>query len=152
MTASVLIYDGECPLCCTARDWVLKKSPHGSIEALPCQSDERKNRFPQMEEAQCMEAMQLVLPDGDVLSGEKALPNLLSLLNGWKWLAGFLTWPLVRHTSPIVYRIIARNRLAFSILISRKGEGAHSCSTDDSCSIGSSEPDNESSLEGKRSN
>jgi predicted DCC family thiol-disulfide oxidoreductase YuxK len=152
MTASILIYDGECPLCCTARDWVLKRSPEGSIEPLACQSDDRKQRFPEMEEAFCMEAMQLVLPDGDILSGEKALPNLLSLLKGWKWLAAFLNWPMVRHTSPLIYRIIAKNRLAFSILISRKGEGRHSCSTDEICSVDSSDSENDSSPDGHASN
>jgi len=135
MTASVLIYDGECPLCRTARDWVLEKSPSGSVEALACQSPERKQRFPNMEETQCMEAMQLVLPDGHILSGEKALPNLLALLKGWRWLASLLNWPLVRNVSPIIYRLIAKNRIALSILVSKKGEGDHSCSDDDACSI-----------------
>jgi predicted DCC family thiol-disulfide oxidoreductase YuxK len=123
-----LIYDGECPLCCAARDWVDRRAVPGTFEFLPCQSEARARRFPQVRETECMQAMQLVYPDGRVYSGDEALPHICLRLRRWRWLARVLRVPPISLMSPAVYRFVARNRQTISILIARKP--AQSCPTD----------------------
>ena len=51
--------------------------------------------------------MQLVTQDGRVYSGEQALPPLMDLMTGWRWLARILRLPGIRHASPAAYRWFA---------------------------------------------
>ncbi len=121
LASGVLIYDGECPICQRAVRWVKKAMVPGTIELMPCQDPERSTRFPEMPQAQCMEAMQFVTPTGEVLSGTDALPHILRRMRGWRWLAWFLELPLIRHLAPPVYRWVARNRYTLSAIVTRKG-------------------------------
>ena len=118
--SATLIYDANCPLCCTARDWVQRNAIAGEFDYVPCQSEERARRFPAVSERQCMEAMQLVYPDGRTFSGDAALPELCLGLKRWRWIARLLRVPPIASISPIVYRWIARHRLAISAVIARK--------------------------------
>ena len=127
-----VIYDGECPLCKRARAWLMAHALEGAFEFLPCQSDARKSRYGFMEERACMEAMQVVLPNGEVYAGDKALPHVLKRLKRWHWLAYLFRIPGVTWVSPVVYRCIARNRYALSTLISRKGDESE-CDSDPTC-------------------
>src|SRR3990170_2922742 len=87
MARAVLIYDGLCHLCQEGVTWISRRVVGGQLEFLPCQAAERRARFPWMEERACMEAIQLVLPDGRVLSGAAAIPEILRRLRGWRRLA-----------------------------------------------------------------
>ena len=118
--SATLIYDANCPICCAARDWVQRNAVAGEFEYVPCQSDDRARRFPAISERQCIEAMQLVYPDGQTFSGDAALPELFLGLKRWRWMARVLRVPPVSLLSPVVYRWIAKNRLAISTLIARK--------------------------------
>ena len=131
---ATLIYDGDCPLCAKAVDWVRARARPDAFEYLTCQSPERAQRFPEMDEASCMEAMQLVMADGSVYSGEEALPILLSMLRKWQWLAHLFRVPGVTLLSPMAYRFVARNRYIFSIFVARKhNPGDESCDADGDC-------------------
>lgn len=120
MPPATLIYDEECPLCRTAVAWVRVNARPDTLDYLPCQSPQRSERFSSLTEAQCMEAVQLVLPDGQVFAADQALPHLFLLLRRWRWFARVLRLPLVSHLSPFAYRFVARNRHMLSILVARK--------------------------------
>lgn len=109
----VLIYDGECTLCQTTKDWIEKNAVQGQIEFLPCQSEERKMRFPQIKEEACLQAMQVILPDGQILAGDKAFPEILSRLKRWRWLAHIFRLPGIRFFSPRIYAWVSKNRHKF---------------------------------------
>jgi len=80
---AVLVYDGECPMCRASALWVMRLAlSGGALEILPCRSEPRRARFPQISDTACMEAMQLVLPDGRVLAGADAVPELLRRIRG----------------------------------------------------------------------
>jgi predicted DCC family thiol-disulfide oxidoreductase YuxK len=121
---ATLLYDGTCPLCISAAEWVSRKAFGGTIETLPCQDRQRAVRFPQVTEAACAEAMQLVVPDGTVYSGEQAFPHLLPLLRGWRWLAWIFSVPGVSRVMPYAYRWIARHRYALSAVLGHSCEDA----------------------------
>lgn len=76
----------------------------------PCQSEEVRERFPFIEEGVCLRAMQLILPDGRVLSGEKALPEILKRLNRYSHAAALFRLPGSEIISRTFYRWFADNR------------------------------------------
>ncbi|MFQ5830354.1 MAG: thiol-disulfide oxidoreductase DCC family protein [Candidatus Methylomirabilia bacterium] len=113
MASPVLIYDGACPICRGGVRWVERRSRPGSFEYLPCQAPARRARFPWMSKATCLEAMQLVLPDGRGLAGEAAIPETLECLRGWRWLAALFRLPGMGRLTPRLYRWVARHRYHF---------------------------------------
>jgi predicted DCC family thiol-disulfide oxidoreductase YuxK len=116
----VLIYDGACPVCQGGMQWVRRRVLPGQFEFLPCQAPERGARFPWMSEQACLEALQLVLPDGRVLAGDAAIPEILGRLHGWRWLAALFRIPGAGFLAPRLYRWVARHRYAISCALARR--------------------------------
>ena len=85
-----------------------------AIEILPCRSPVRAARFPQVSESACLTAMQLVLPDGRVLAGADAVPEILERIRGLAWIATLFALPGMRPIARRVYGWIARNRMRIS--------------------------------------
>lgn len=110
----MVIYDGECPICQGGMRWVEQRVRPGQFEFLPCQSAERRVRFPRMAEETCLEALQLVLPGGRVLSGDAAILEILRRLRGWRWVARLFGLPGVKVLAPRFYGWVARHRYAIS--------------------------------------
>jgi hypothetical protein len=52
-----------------------------------------------------MEAIHLVLPDGRVLAGHAAIPEILRHLNGWRGLAALFRLPGVRWLAPAAHTV-----------------------------------------------
>ena len=111
-------------MCRASALWIMRRAlSRGELEILPCRSTVRAERFPQVAEAACLTAMQLVLPDGRVLSGADAVPELLRRIRGWGWAAGVFALPGVRPLSRRAYGWIARNRMKISCVVGG-GNGA----------------------------
>ena len=106
----VLIYDGGCPVCQKTVAWIRENMRKDAFEMIPCQSEEARKRFPFVEQAVCMQAMQLILPDGEVLSGEKALPEILKRLKRYSPAAALFDLPGSEILSRSFYRWFADNR------------------------------------------
>ena len=100
--------------------WVERRALPGQFEFLPCQSPERRARFSWMAEETCLEAVQLVLPDGRVLSGDAAIREMLQRLRGWRWVARLFGLPGVRIFAPGLYRWVARHRYVISGAVGRR--------------------------------
>jgi predicted DCC family thiol-disulfide oxidoreductase YuxK len=96
---AVIIYDGQCPVCQKTVAWIRENMLKDSFEMVPCQSEEARKRFPFVEQAICMQAMQLVLPEGKVLGGEKALPEIVKRLK--RFTAAALSISPAPEPSPI---------------------------------------------------
>jgi predicted DCC family thiol-disulfide oxidoreductase YuxK len=114
---AVLIYDGECSMCRASALWLMRRALAGrssELEILPCRSPVRRERFPFIDDATCMTAMQLVLPDGRVLAGADAAPEILRRIPRWRWVAGCFALPGARAVSRRVYGWIAENRMRLS--------------------------------------
>jgi predicted DCC family thiol-disulfide oxidoreductase YuxK len=117
----VLIYDGECAVCRSATAWVRENAAPDAFEYLSCHSEDLPRRFPAVARAACLEAMHLVLPDGSILVGEKALPQILSRLKGrhHRWAAAFLRLPGAGILSGAFYRWFAARRHRIARLMAR---------------------------------
>lgn len=119
---AVLIYDGDCPMCRASALWLLRRAMAGGargLEILPCRSPARRRRYPQINDEACLSAMQLVLPDGRVLAGADAVPEILRRIPRWGWLARLLALPAVRPVARRLYRWVADNRMRLSCALSR---------------------------------
>lgn len=115
LAVATLIYDAECSTCRASALWLMRRAlSSGALEILPCRSPVRSARFPQVSEAACLTAMQLVLSDGRILSGADAVPELLRRIRGWGWVAGVFALPGIRPLARRLYAWIARNRMRIS--------------------------------------
>jgi predicted DCC family thiol-disulfide oxidoreductase YuxK len=74
-----------------------------------------------MDEAVCLAAMQLVLENGTVRSGEAAFPYLFRLMPRWRWVAAVFSCPGASWAAPLVYRWVVRHRYELSIVAGHKG-------------------------------
>jgi predicted DCC family thiol-disulfide oxidoreductase YuxK len=114
------VYDADCPVCRAAALWLMRLAmSQGRLEILPCRSPLRVERFPSISEEACLTAMQLVLPDGRVLAGADAVPELLRRIHGLGWLATLFAIPGMRPIARGVYGWIARHRMRISCALRR---------------------------------
>lgn len=115
MERAVLIYDGDCAMCRGSALWLMRRAKVGNLlEILPCRSRPRRERYPQLSDDACMQAMQLVLADGRILSGADAVPELLRRVRGWRWVASAFGLPPLLPFTRRLYAWIARNRMRLS--------------------------------------
>lgn len=121
-TPAVLIYDGDCSMCRASAFWLLRRALAGGaseLEILPCRSPVRRIRFPHVSDETCLQAMQLVLPDGRIRSGADAVPEILARIPRWRWVARLFDLPGVRPLSRRAYTWIAANRMRLSCAVGR---------------------------------
>jgi predicted DCC family thiol-disulfide oxidoreductase YuxK len=111
---ATLIYDGTCPICSGTVEWIEKNGQEGAFEMVPCQSDHRGKRYPDIDFGECMRAMHLVLPDGRVLAGERALPEIFTRLRRYRAVALAFKLPGAETLSRILYRWFALKRFSIS--------------------------------------
>ncbi|MCF6159550.1 MAG: DUF393 domain-containing protein [wastewater metagenome] len=111
----VLIYDGNCSLCRGSMRWVkLHAVRENAFECIPCQSEERKNRFPEITDEACLQALHVILPDRRILKGDEALPEILSRLRRFRWFSVLFKIPVMKVLLYAVYHWIANNRYIIS--------------------------------------
>ena len=115
---ATLIYDGKCPVCAGTVRWIRENEISGSFTLMPCQSEQRRSRHPVVNRADCMKAMHLVLPDGTVLVGEKALPHILSRVKGYRFIVPLFRLPGAAPLSRIAYRWFADRRYRIAAILS----------------------------------
>ncbi len=114
-TPAVLIYDARCSLCCGCMKWIkLHAIREDAFEFIPCQSEERRNRFPEITDKACQKSFHIVLPNNKILEGDKALPEVLNRLKGFKWLSILFKVPVIKAFLYVVYRWVANNRFIIS--------------------------------------
>lgn len=109
-TRPVLIYDGNCPVCRKTMAWITENADEKTFEMLTCQSEQVKERFPFIESEACMQAMQLILPDGKHLVGEKAMPEIFKRMNRYGSATRLFQLPGADLISRRFYRWFADNR------------------------------------------
>lgn len=111
ITRATLIYDGECGFCLQAVDLVRRWDREQRIALIPFQDQARVTAFAIPLPALAA-AMHLVLPppEGRVLAGADAAPELLKLLPHGRWLAWPFRLPGVLPIARRLYAWIARRR------------------------------------------
>lgn len=111
----LLVYDGECRLCVTAKKGLERLETHADaapVRMIPYQSEEAKQALGKSYRPGRPNAAFLVHPDGEVARG---LDAFLALLPGLKWgraLTALLSFPLVKPFGYLLYWFVARYRYA----------------------------------------
>ena len=107
----LLVYDGDCSFC---KIWIeyWKLLTGERVSYAPFQ--EVADVFPNIPQEDFKKSVQLITPDGNVVSGAQAVFKTLGLANRLRWLTWLHTHvPGVSSVSEWSYRFIARRRDAF---------------------------------------
>jgi predicted DCC family thiol-disulfide oxidoreductase YuxK len=104
-----LIYDGECGICQQAVTLVKRWDREHILRFVPFQDEAAVARFDITLPALAA-AMHLILPDGRVYAGADAVPELLRLFPGKRWLAPLFRIPGVLPIARRIYAGIAARR------------------------------------------
>src|SRR6266540_125221 len=104
-----LIYDGECGICQQAVALLRRWDREHVLHYIPFQDAVAVARF-RIALPALAAAMHLILPDGRVYPGADAVPELLRLLPGKRWLAPLFRIPGVPPIARRVYAWIAVRR------------------------------------------
>lgn len=116
----VMLYDGDCGFCA---QWVSRwrKTTGVRIRYEPYQRALKD--FPIVSEAQCRQAVQLIMPDGQVFSGARAVLEALAGVGHYRFLRTlYLRSSLFARAAEAVYQWVAHRRAWFSKLV-----GAREC-------------------------
>ncbi len=104
----VLVFDGDCTFCRTWIGYWIRLTGDAIVYA-PYQ--EVADRFPQIPRDEFKRAVQLILPDGQVLSAAQAVFWSLAIVPGYAWLLwAYQRVPGFRAVTEWSYRRVAANR------------------------------------------
>jgi predicted DCC family thiol-disulfide oxidoreductase YuxK len=106
----VLIYDGQCRLCVTAKSGIERLGDPEDVRWVPYQSEEAARRLGKDYQPGRPDAAFLVEPDGTVTKGLDAFVPLLPGLRGGRLLLVLWRVPFLRPIAYLLYRVIARYR------------------------------------------
>lgn len=104
-----LIYDGECGICRAAVRLLRRWDREQQLRLVPFQDEAAVARCCVSLPALAA-AMHLILPDGRVFAGADAVPELLRLFPGKRWMAPLFRVPGVLPLARRVYAWIASRR------------------------------------------
>ncbi len=111
MSSFYLLYDNQCPLCVGFQQRIRRWDTRHRIEPVGFDDPRIPSLVPNMTRSELENSFHLVFPDGKVLSGAKAFPDLLEQLPRWKWLGWFLKkMPGSGPLSNWIYERIAASR------------------------------------------
>lgn len=108
--APVVLYDGSCGIC---RDWSRRLADwddSGRIRQVPYQERGTVAGLPVIADAELDRALHVVLPDGQVARGARAMIALLPWLPGGRPLGWVARFPGVAVVAERVYDAVARRR------------------------------------------
>jgi predicted DCC family thiol-disulfide oxidoreductase YuxK len=111
--ACLLVYDGECRLCVTAKKGLERLETHAdaaAIRMVAYQSEEAKQALGKGYRPGRPDVAFLVGPNGEIASGLDAFLSLLPGLKGGRVLSVLLSLPLVKPFGYLLYRLVARYR------------------------------------------
>ena len=125
--ACLLIYDGECRLCVTAKKGLERLETQvdaTSIRMVPYQSEEAKQALGAVYRPGRPDVAFLIRSDGAIASGLDAFLALLPGLKGGRLLSGLFSIPLIKPIGYLLYWCVARCRYAvFGKVVLAEGKG-----------------------------
>ena len=126
--STLLIWDGECGFCRNALGWMLRHDHAARIEAVPYQDLPSPPMTPALRR-QAERAVQVITPEGQQLSGGRAVLYVLQQVGWHPTLMRLASRHPVIWAAELGYWVIARNRTLFSRFLFRGG-GQPECSVE----------------------
>jgi predicted DCC family thiol-disulfide oxidoreductase YuxK len=109
LASPTLVYDGECGICQQSVALLKRWDREHVLRYVPFQDGDAVARFG-IALPRLAAAMHLILPDGRVYPGADAIPRLLGLFPGKRWLAPLFRIPGVLPLARRIYAWIAIRR------------------------------------------
>jgi len=109
LASPTLVYDGECGICQQSVALLKRWDREHVLRYVPFQDGVAVARFG-IALPKLAAAMHLILPDGRVYPGADAIPRLLALFPGKRWLAPLFRIPGVLPLARRIYAWIAIRR------------------------------------------
>jgi predicted DCC family thiol-disulfide oxidoreductase YuxK len=117
----VLIYDSSCPVCSGTVRWIQDNAIAGSFDVVPCHAVQNGVPYIGIKREDCLQAIHLVLPDGTILAGEQALPEIVTRLRKYRIASVLFKLPGAATISRIAYRWFAVRRYRIAEMLSHMG-------------------------------
>jgi predicted DCC family thiol-disulfide oxidoreductase YuxK len=111
--ACLLIYDGQCRLCVTAKKGLERLETHtdtAPIRTAPYQSEEANQALGECYQPGRPNVAFLVRPNGEIAKGLDAFVALLPGLKGGRVFSVLLSFPLFKPFAHLLYWLVARYR------------------------------------------
>lgn len=111
--ACLLVYDGQCRLCVTAKKGLERLETHAEttpVRMVPYQSEEAKQALGKSYQPGRPNAAFLVHPNGEIARGLDAFLALLPGIKGGRVILVFLSFPVVKPFGYLLYWFVARYR------------------------------------------
>jgi predicted DCC family thiol-disulfide oxidoreductase YuxK len=124
--ACLLVYDGQCRLCVTAKKGLEQLETHADaipVRMVSYQSEEAKQALGESYQPGRPNAAFLVHPNGEIARGLDAFLTLLPGLKGGRILSVLLSFPLVKPFGYLLYWFVARYRYSIFGQVPLAGEG-----------------------------
>lgn len=113
-TTYTLLYDGSCPFCRNQAAIVAQFDTFGRIERLDINSDQARERFPQITPQAAQRELHLATPEGHTLyRGAEAVRKTLMLLPMLRLPGLMMHLPGAMAMAKPMYRLVARHRHLF---------------------------------------
>ncbi len=109
----LILYDGNCPLCCRKTAFLKRRNRRGTLEFTDIRQPEFQGADCGIAQETLEKQIHAVLPDGTVVSGMDVIRAAYAEI-GLHWLAAPTGWPVFRPLFDRLYGCIARNRTKIS--------------------------------------
>ena len=113
MKSLTILYDAECGLCTSAKDWISGQAPLVAIDFVASGSPEARRKFPQLPAGE----LAVVANTGEVWLGNHAWVVCLWALKRYRDLALRLTSPLLLLMAREAFAAVSKHRLALSQML-----------------------------------
>jgi predicted DCC family thiol-disulfide oxidoreductase YuxK len=117
-TSFTILYDAECGLCTSTKDWISRQAPLVGLRFVATGSPEAHRRFPQLRAGE----LAVVSNTGEVWLGDHAWIVCLWALRDYRDLAFRLTSPLLSLLAREAFAVVSKNRSAFSNILGLRNE------------------------------
>jgi predicted DCC family thiol-disulfide oxidoreductase YuxK len=127
--ACLLIYDGQCRLCVTAKKGLERlesRADAAPVRMVPYQSEEAEQALGPSYRPGRPNVAFLVRPNGEIARGLDAFLALLPGLKGGRALSGILSLPLIKPLGYLLYWFVARYRYSIFGQVPLAGSSAKS--------------------------
>jgi predicted DCC family thiol-disulfide oxidoreductase YuxK len=113
MRRATIVYDGSCNLCRRGLRWIYRFDWFKKFDALPYQSDQLHERFPQLNRADCERVIHVVFSDERVYVGGDALRKIYLCMPATFIVGVIMTIPPLPSVVRKIYSWIASRRQCF---------------------------------------
>lgn len=114
MPKLTVLYDPRCGLCRRAHGWLAEQPKLVELRFVPCNSDEARWRYPQLDHAVTEKDLTVVSDDGEVYFGPKAWLMVLWSLARYREWSYRLSSPELLPTTRRVVSVISQSRYQIS--------------------------------------